>query len=770
MIAAPRHIVGFFARRSPAAAVAALALAATSVAAIPCAALAAGAQTRQTGAPARPAVTAARAEGPIVIDGRLDEPDWLRAAVIPDLVQAMPHPGEPTPYRTEVRILVDDENLYFGVTCFDPDPSKIAMHTMRRDTVDPSGDDFLDLLFDTFGDRHTGYLFEIYPTGAQTDGLISGPGSFSTDWDGVWEAKTSVGPQGWIAEVKIPSRSIHFKVGLDRWGFNVWRHVARERMYVALCCATLDIDPFDFTRVGTLEGVGGLTQGRGLSVTPYGLARLDRPIVEPDQSIVGQGGLDLTYSLTPGLPAVATVNPDFAETEVDTRQINLTRFALFFPEKRPFFLEGSNQFSFSSGLGTDFIPFYSRRLGLVDTDPNDRTGTSTEPVPIDWGAKIIGHAGKVGIAALDIETGTSTLAPRTNLFSGRLTFDATDNLRLGLIATHGDPDRVSSNALTGLDLVWHTSNLFGGKNMTATGWAARTGGDIVPCTDCPASPGKRTGWGAGIYYPNDLWNAYASFNEFGDALTPALGFLPRPGTREYQIGQAYQPRPDKDGSFSWARQFFFETFYTQFDDLLGRTESRSLFTAPINVELASGEHLEANWIPQYEALTAPFEVVTGVVIPPGHYDFTRYRLEVESSEARPWRIGSTVRLGGFYDGRLTQSDAFVSWSVLHGHWQQRLELVNDYGRMPEGNFIQRLWQLQNVFAFSPDLILFSYFQYDTDSGTLGMNTRLRWTFRPGSDLFLVWNRNWEHPIDSPSFALDPVKDEVTLKVRFVWRG
>jgi uncharacterized protein DUF5916 len=712
---------------------------------------------------AKPWITAAQAKGEIRIDGRLDEPDWRTAAVIPDLVQKDPHPGEPTPYRTEVRILVDRENLYFGITCIDPHPDRIAMHTMQRDTADPFGDDFVDLIFDTFGDHHTAFLFEIYPTGAQADGLVSGPNQLSMDWDGVWETRVSVTAEGWVAEVRIPSRTLHFKSGVDSWGFNVLRHVALERMYVVWSGTTIDSDMLDLGRAGVLSGVGGLDQGMGLTVSPYLLGRLDRTFAEPDQQIVGQGGLDLSFSLTPGLPAVATFNTDFAETEVDSRQINLSRFSLFFPEKRPFFLEGSNQFGFGSGLGTDFIPFYSRRLGLATSDCSGSSeNTSADRIPIDWGAKILGHAGRFGIAALDIQTGTSEFAPRTNLFAGRLTYDATEHLRLGTLATNGCPDGITRNRFGGLDLVWHTSNAFGGKNMTVGGWAARSGGDLPQ--------GRKDGWGARIDYPNDHWNGYLDFKQLGDALQPALGFLPRPGTRQYQAGQAFQPRPSRDGPFRWARQFFFETFYTQVDDLEGTTQSRQLFTAPFNVDMRGGEHFELNWIPQFERLTAPFEVVPGVFIPPGDYHFTRYRAEVESSRTRPWRIGSTVYWGDFYDGRLTQIQTFVDWNVLKGHWQQRLDLQNDFGRMPEGNFAQRLWQLQNVFAFSPRLILSSFFQYDTDSHSLGMNTRLRYTFHPGNDLFVVWNRNWQHPLAAPAFSIEPDSDQVTVKVRVVWSG
>src|SRR6266850_668289 len=358
---------------------------------------------------APPRVAAGRVEGRIDLDGRLDEPDWQRAGIIPDLAQKSPHPGEPTRFKTEVRLLVDAENIYVGIACLDPEPDRITVHTTQRDVADPFGDDFVVLIFDTFGDRRSGYLFEVYPSGAEADGLISGPGRLSMDWDGVWDVRVLRDGSGWTAEIKIPSRTLHFRAGADEWGFNIVRHVARERTFLVWSGVSLDSDVIDLATAGRLAGVGGLTQGIGLNLGPYMLGRTTRVPSDGVDSTVGRGGLDLAYSLTPALTAVATANPDFAETEADARQVNLTRFPLFFPEKRPFFLEGSNLFEFALGLGTDFIPFYSRRVGLV------QVGDEGVAVPLDYGGKILGKAGRFGIAALDIATGGSDVAPRAHL-------------------------------------------------------------------------------------------------------------------------------------------------------------------------------------------------------------------------------------------------------------------------------------------------------------------------------------------------------------------
>ncbi len=337
----------------------------------------AAADTPAAAGPSR--VAAVHTESAVTVDGRLDELAWERAGVIPDLTQHAPHPGAPTPYRTEIRLLVDRDNLYIGIRCFDPEPAKISLHSMQRDIEDPFGDDFVTLVFDTFGDKRTGYLFEVHATGSVSDGLIPGPGILTTDWDGIWDARTSIDAQGWTVEMRIPSRTLHFKRGLSEWGFNVLRWVARDRLNFHWSGVTIDSDVIDLSSAGLLSGIAGLDQGKGLTVAPYALGRYERAPAEQTERTIGRGGLDLTCSPTPGLTGVLTANTDFAETEVDTRQINLTRFDLFFPEKRPFFLDGSSLFNFGLGLEQDFVPFYSRRMGLVELP------TEFETVPIDWG-------------------------------------------------------------------------------------------------------------------------------------------------------------------------------------------------------------------------------------------------------------------------------------------------------------------------------------------------------------------------------------------------
>jgi len=705
----------------------------------------------QTGLPTSAEVVAASATTSIRVDGVLEEPAWAQAGIIDDLIQQAPKPGQPTPYRTEIRVLADSRNLYFGITCVDPDPRAIAVHTMQRDG-NMLGDDTISIVLDTFHDHRTGYLFEVNAAGARLDGLISDPNadSASLDWDGIWDVATRKTSNGWTAEIVLPAQTIRFDRSTGEWGFNVQRYVARERLTLRWAGATLDANLLDLRRAGNLAGIGGLDQGWGLTVSPYVLGRHEIDHTADHSFTKGQAGVDVGYHATSQIDGVLTVNPDFAEVEADTRQVNLTRFALFFPEKRPFFTEGSNFFDFGLDLQDQFIPFYSRRVGLF----------SGQVIPITAGLKAVGRAGPWGVGALDVQTRDTFGEPGANLAAGRVTYDVNDNLRVGAIGTNGNPDGRSSNTLAGLDAVWQTSRFHGDKNLGFALWGARTFGET--------GPGQREGWGLKVQYPNDLWNVQASFKDFGDALDPALGFLLRPGTRQYTSYVAYQPRPS-GGIFSGVRQFFFELEPTWVTGLGGETETWRVFAAPLNFRSQAGDHYEANFAPEFERLTKPFEVAPGVVIPAGSYQFNRVRLQIESSESRALSAGGTVWLGQFYDGRLTQVQAFVKWTEGSGHLQLDLSAENDYGYLPQGNFIFRLWQLKTVYAFDPKLILAAFFQYDSDSENLGMNARLRWTIQPGRDLFVVWNRGWKHPISEGSpYFLAPEADQFIVKLRWAF--
>jgi hypothetical protein len=704
-----------------------------------------------------PSISASFPTAPIQLDGLLDEPAWRETTTVAELVQQSPSPGAPTPYQTRIRVVIQDNKLYFGFECTDPDPQRIAVHTMRRDGP-MDGDDTISIVLDTSGDKRTGYLFRINEAGARADGLIADREDSKLDWDGIWNARTARTATGWSAEVEIPANTLSFTKGLTTWGVNFERRIARDHTALRWATPTLDSFFFDLSRAGSLLNLTGLDQGKGLDVSPFVVGGERRDFHQPAYAWHGQAGADITWRITSQLAAAFTFNTDFAEAEVDSLQLNVTRFPLFYPEKRPFFLEGANQFGFSFALEDDFIPFFSRNVGLFQGDQ----------IPIDGGFKLMGRAGKWNIGLLDVETRTafspsaSTLVPQTNLFASRISYDVTPKLRIGSIVTNGNPDGIHGNTLVGFDGSWRTSELFGGKNFQIAGWTALSRGD--------GRPGSRTGWGYIVDYPNDFLDCFTALNQFGEALNPGLGFVPRPGIRKFDAACRLKPRPSKQGRLRWVRQAFLEHSYERVINWHGQTESWSFSWAPVNISLESGDRFEFSFQPQFEFLPVPFEISPGVTLPVGSYRFNRFRGEFQTSDHRPWEFGSTTWFGSFYDGRLLQQSDYVRFTSHGGHWQSGLSIDQNFGTLREGHFVQRLAQFNLAFAFHPNLILTSFFQYDTQAQNIGNNLRLRWTIRPGNDLFVVWNRNWERLILSRNEAgIVPDKDALTVKLRWTFR-
>ncbi|HEX3110001.1 MAG TPA: DUF5916 domain-containing protein [Thermoanaerobaculia bacterium] len=663
------------------------------------------------------------------------------------LVQQNPQPNQPTPFATTVRVRADDRNIVVTFDCTDPAPSRIAVHTMQRDG-DMSGDDSVAIVLDTFGDGRTAYYFRVNAAGARADGLIADR-ELSLDWDGVWSAQVERTPTGWTARLVIPASTLRFQTGTS-WRFNAERYVARGRQTLRWSGISLDASLADLGRAGELTGIEQLRQGRGISTTMNGVARDDVAYGPRSSSITGKPGIDAGYNVTPQLGGVVTVNTDFAETEVDSRQINLSRFPLFFPEKRTFFLEGSNHFNFGLGLSGDFIPFYSRRIGLIDG----------QTVPLDAGLKFLGKEGRWGVDILGAQTGDSPLSQSANLFAGRVTFDAGAHLRLGAIATNGDPGGVQSNHLGGADATWSTTTFRGDKNLLAGGWVAQSGGD--------GSAGDHRGWGVTLQYPNDLWNLGASISQFGDALDPSLGFLERPGTRKVSWSSQWQPRP-ADQEHSRVRQYLYEAYYWKYEMPDGRTQTWDGWITPFGADFRNGTHFEVNYTPGFERFDTPFEIANGVVLPAGAYRFDRAQAHLSSPADRSVRVTAGASGGQLYDGHLNEDRLGVNWTSGAGRLYLEADAVADYGHMREGTFVDRVLQFRSVAAFTPDLVVSSYWQYDTDSRQVGLNNRVRWSITPYADLFVVWNRGWNHPLEEGAAVFTPASNQFVVKLRWTSR-
>ncbi|HXH40633.1 MAG TPA: DUF5916 domain-containing protein [Thermoanaerobaculia bacterium] len=678
--------------------------------------------------------------------GNADEPRSI-SLTTPEraqLIQQSPHPGQSSPYVTTVYARSDGPTIHFRFECTDPEPSRISVHTMQHD-ADMTGDDTVAIVLDTFHDKRSGYFFSVNAAGARAEGLISDSSGVSLDWDGVWDADVQRTPFGWTAELTIPVATLSFPSGSAAFGFNAERHAPRDNTILRFASPTLDSSLYDFSRAGTLSGVGQLRRGHGASVTFNGVSRVDRAYPAGPSSVHTTGGVDASYEPTPGVSGTLTTRTDFAETEVDTRQVNLTRFPLFFPEKRRFFAEGANLFNFGYGLGTLFVPFYSRRIGLV----------GGEVIPVEVGGKLLGRSGPWSFAMLGVRTGDSPVTPSAStLFAARGTYDVDEHLRVGGLVTHGDPLGTSGHSLEAMDGVWNTPSFLGNRNLIAAAWGGHSSGNL----------GSGEGWGATLAYPNDRWNATLSYDVFGNSLDPSLGFLPRPGTRYGTAGTNFEPRPAGD---DWIRQYLFQLYGTRTSNLSGQTESTEVFATPFGFRTRDGARFEFNVSDRYERVDEPFPLSERAVVGPGQYRFTVADVQIESPPGRPLHSSVIVARGTFYGGRIQQWITSTSWSDRSARLQLALDAEIDSGTLRGGAFTQRLYQFKAVYGLSPRLIVSSYTQFDSESHSIGMNNRLRWMLRPNADLFLVWNRGWvESPLASQS-GFQALDQQLVAKIRWI---
>jgi hypothetical protein len=688
-------------------------------------------------------------KGP-ALDGDLQDEAWKQAPPFTGFKMVFPNPGlEPTE-RTELRIVFDSGNLYIGVYCHDSVPQKISGNSMVHDGIgEGKADDVIRVLLDPFQDKRNAYVFIINARGGRSEGLSAGGESVSLNWDGIWDAKSRIQPDGWSAEMKIPFKTISFKPNLTSWGINVERYIARKQETDRLSGTTRNSFFYNPMEATALEGIGGVRQGLGLTFRPYGIASgtKDYAAGTPADGDL-DGGLDIYKNFTPNLKGALSYNTDFAETEVDDRRINLTRFPLYFPEKRTFFLEGSEIFNFGGG-GENFVPFFSRRIGLF----------GESQIPIAFGTKFFGKQGNTNLALLDVKTrafadeNLSLNLPSVNFIAARVSQNVLAESKVGVIFTDGSPTG-EKNTLAGFDLTYKTSRLLGNQNFLAGGWYVYNWNTITT--------GKHQAYGLRLDFPNDLWDIRGSYSYYGDSLNPGVGFLERGNVQYLSLGMAYQPRPEK-GSFvgNLVRQFFFELEGEFYWDLQGRLETRRIFTAPLNLRTESGEHIEFNVIPNRDVLPYAFEVAPGVVIPQGPYNFTSYRAEFNSATFRPWTVDVSWRFGQFYSGRY--DDATVGFGLkFKGYVNLALDAELVRGRLPEGNFKENVYQLKADVFFSPNLGLMNYIQYDDVSNTLGANIRFRWQISPGNEIYLVYTKNWER-------RWDPVSRFVPLGERGVFK-
>ena len=700
----------------------------------------------------------AKAEATIRLDGRLDEPEWADAEAIPNLTQFEPDEGVPPSGRTIVKVLASPTGVVIGFRC-EQDTASIVSFIKARD-IELDEEDHILIVLDTFGDERSGFVFAVNPAGARFDGIITSTGDdVNSSWDALWEAGVTRDAGGWSGEIRIPIQSLAFKSGLDRWGFNIERRIQSRQESSRWSGAKRDFEIFQMNQAGTLAGLPRFDLGVGLTVRPSLVGRYFLPDPGEPREFESDVSLDVTQKLGPNLNAVLTVNTDLAETEVDERQTNLTRFDVLFPEKRSFFLDGADIFEF--GLGTDLeeatvLPFFSRRIGLFTPEGEDE-GTT---VPIHVGGKVQGRVGRTNLGSLVTSTGAVDEfgVPRTEMGVLRVSQNVLTQSSVGFIATAGDP--LGRRAWTaGADFTFRTSRFMDDKNLQIGAWLLTNDRDDLG--------DEKTSYGGQIAYPNDFWDLQATYFKVGEDFDPSLGFIRRDGHVLYGVAKV-APRPER------ANVRLVETSASFFRSSAvdgGWTSYRALLT-PADIQFESGDRLGFFVEPQGERPDEPFDVFGSpeltVELPDGEYKWTRYSVTGTLAAQRMFSGAVTYAFGGFYDGDLQSLEADLQLKP-HSLVTLRFTGERNQAKLPEGDFTQYLWGVRSELKPTPDLQATNFLQYDNESRSLGSSSRVRWTFHPQGDLFVTFNQNLVRSLGEAKDRWIFLTDQLLVKLQYAFR-
>ncbi len=692
---------------------------------------------------AQSSIEARYATDPPRIDGLTGDPAWEQAASIDYLVQREPNTGEPVSEPTEILLCYDVHNLYIAFRCRD-DPEKLTAKELARD-ANLGYDDRVQIIIDTHLDGRNGYWFQIGPRGSIGDAIVSENGAgFNKAWDGLWDGKAVIHDEGWDAEVIIPFKTLSF--GTEKaWGIKFIRHIRRKLESAYWPVANLDTYRFQVSDAGLLYGLKGISQGIGLDITPYALAGLlyDRSS-KYDRKL--DGGLDVFYQVTPGLKSALTVNTDFAQTEVDDRRINLTRFSLLYPEKRDFFLDGSNYFNFGiSGNGTSpygnrLIPFFSRRIGL-DTLGN--------PVPIIAGGKFTGQAGKWNIGIMDIAD--ERMGGIENYGVARISRNIGKQSSAGIISTFGNAFGTAPGWLIGIDGKIASSEFMGDKNIALVFYGIKSETQGISNGD--------VAFGGEFVYPNDFLSLRLGHQEIGENFNAGVGFVPRKGIRENYIEIAIGPRPEKFGILQVQSGIGLDHITDPGNVLL----TRNLDIDVLNIKFISGDETGFFSDHTYEMLTADFNIYGDHLISKGVYDFWRHSFELTSAKRRLLWGSVDYTIGSFYNGSRRQIELEYGWKISVPVFLG-MEFEKNFVNINSGDFSTEIYRGKLDLLFSPDISLSNFLQFDSYSETLGWQSRFRWILTPGRELFFVWKSKSTDPFDR--FAIQQADARVKVKYNF----
>ncbi|MEX2182215.1 MAG: DUF5916 domain-containing protein [Gemmatimonadaceae bacterium] len=683
-------------------------------------------------------VRAIKLSAPLTLDGMLDEAVYAAVAPFDGMIQVAPDYGQPASERSDIWITYDDQNIYLSCRCWDASPpEEWVVNELRRDTGGLRNNEHIGVLFDTFYDRRSGFAFYTNPLGARADYSVVDEGGANSDWNPVWTSRTGRFDGGWTVEMAIPFKSLRYRAGPDQvWGIQIRRSIRHKNEWAYLTLVPRILaGPQALNRVSagaTLVGLDLPTAGKNIELKPYGVARVtsDRLSTPPVRDEFGGDiGGDIKYAVTPNVTADLTINTDFAQVEVDEQQVNLTRFSLFFPEKREFFLEGRGIFDFGRGgsglLGggsdTPYL-FYTRRIGLN----NDAV------IPIDVGGRLTGKLGPYALGLMNIGTSShaASSTEATNFTVLRLKRDVLRRSSVGVMATNRSvaTSGTGSNVAYGVDGAFLLS-----QTLTASTYWARTATTGV--TDDDQSYQARADYSA------DRYGAQAEYLAVGANFDPQVGFKRRSDFRKAFGQLRFSPRPVR---FTSVRKFTWTASGEYVETGAGAVDARG-FAGRFNTEFANSDRFAVDVFHNFEFLVAPFTPSgSPAAIAPGGYTFSSASIAYEFGAQR--RASGTVRIqaGEYYDGTIRSLTVGPGspFSTARIAILQRLAVEPSFSisriERSAGSFTTRLARARVDYGFSPLMFASALLQYSSADRGFSTNLRYRWEYAPGSELFLVY--------------------------------
>jgi hypothetical protein len=681
-------------------------------------------------------IRAIRLREPLKLDGILEEPVYREHEPASHFIQQEPNEGAPASERTEAWVMFDGDHIYVAARCYDSEPERMVVNEMRRDSQAIFNNENLTIGLDTFYDRRSGWFFQTNPLGAIRDQEVPNERDNNNDWNTVWDARAQRTAEGWTVEVAIPFRSLRYPAaGAQTWGINLRRTIRwkNEQAFLSPVPASYGVrGMYKFSSAATLVGLEAPQQGRNLEIKPYGISSLttNRAAVRPfSNDLGGDAGFDVKYGLTKGLTFDFTYDTDFAQVEDDEQQVNLTRFSLFFPEKREFFLESQGIFAFASqqasgggsggvGAGTNLTPslFFSRRIGLA----------GTQVVPIQAGGRLTGRAGRYAIGLLNIHTGENDIvsASPTNFSAVRVRRDLFARSTVGIMATRRDPGAGGrSSEAIGVD-----ANFALWQDLFVRSYYARTSAS-------GRSPRGGDSYRAEFDYMGDRYGFRAEHLTVGRAFNPEIGFLRREAFRRNAAVARFSPRPSR--RLPMVRKFTYEAgfdYITNPDGVLESREAQGTFKVEFqNSDVATVEYARTfEWIPD------TFPIASDVTILPGAYHFQDVRGTFQLGNQHKLSGTFTLARGSFWGGTKTEAGYRGRLELSHRFYMEPGISFNAV-TLPVGDFTAKLISTRATFTFTPRIFTSALVQYNSSSNALTGNYRFRWEYRPGSDLFVVYS-------------------------------